>query len=55
VFVKPGQVMDEAAFSGDFMAVFVVSAQTRDVTEARLRELAAWFAASVAIAEPCLA
>ena len=55
VFVKPGQVMDEAAFSGDFMAVFVVSAPTRDVTEARLRELETWFAANVAIAEPCLA
>jgi hypothetical protein len=53
VFVEPGQVMGEAAFSGDFMAAFVVSAPTRDVTEARLRELETWFAANVAIAEPC--
>jgi hypothetical protein len=53
VFVQPGEVMDAAAPSGDVMAAFVVSAPTRDVTVARLRELEAWFAANIAIAEPC--
>jgi hypothetical protein len=53
VFVQPGEVMAAAASSGDVIAAFVVSAPTRDATMARLRELEAWCAANVAIAEPC--
>jgi hypothetical protein len=52
LFVRPGQVMGEAASSADFMASFVVAAPSRGVTEVRLRRLEAWFQASVTIAEP---
>lgn len=48
-FVATGQAMHEAAFSGDFMVAFVVSAQSRRSTESRLRHLEAWFAARAAI------
>jgi hypothetical protein len=34
--------MQEAAFSGDFMVCFVISAPSRQVTEERLRQLEAW-------------
>lgn len=52
LFVEPGQIMQEAAFSGDFMAAFVVSAPTRVDCEGRLRALDAWFQAHVAIERP---
>jgi biotin carboxylase len=42
LFVTPGQVMQEAAFSGDFMVCFVISAPSRQVTEERLGQLEAW-------------
>lgn len=42
LFVTPGQVMQEAAFSGDFMTSFVISAPSRQVTEERLGQLEAW-------------
>ena len=42
LFVTPGQVMQEAAFSGDFMTSFVISAPSRRVTEERLGQLEAW-------------
>jgi hypothetical protein len=35
--------MDEATFSGDFLAAYVVSAPTRHITEERLRHLETWF------------
>jgi biotin carboxylase len=42
LFVTPGQIMQVAAFSGDFMASFVISAPSRQVTEERLGHLEAW-------------
>jgi hypothetical protein len=51
LFVTPGQVMQEAAFSGDFMASFVISAPSRQVTEERLRQLEAWLREHLVIEE----
>lgn len=51
LFVSPGQVMQEAAFSGDFMASFVISAPCRQVTEERLRQLEAWLKEQLVIKE----
>jgi hypothetical protein len=49
LFVRPDQVMSEAANSADFMASYVVSAPSRRECEGRLRQLEAWFQARVVI------
>ena len=51
LFVTPGQVMQEAAFSGDFMAAFVISAPSRPCTEERLGQLEAWLAEQLVVEE----
>ena len=51
LFVTPGQVMQEAAFSGDFMASFVISAPSRRVTEERLGQLEAWLQEQLVVDE----
>jgi len=50
-FVRPGQAMTEASFSGDFMAAFVVSAPDRRTCEERLRRLESWFTERIMIEE----
>ncbi len=50
-FVRPGQAMAEATFSGDFMAAFVVSAPDRRTCEERLRRLEAWFTERIVIGD----
>jgi D-ala D-ala ligase C-terminus len=52
VFVRPGDVMDEPAFAADFMAMFVVSAPTRKMSESRMRELETWFLNAISIEAP---
>ncbi|WP_371480627.1 hypothetical protein [Kitasatospora sp. NBC_00315] len=52
VFVRPGQVMREAEFSSDFLAVAVASAPTRALVEERLRALGEWFEERTEIAAP---
>lgn len=51
LFVSQGQVMREAVFSGDFMASFVISAPSRQVTEERLAQLEAWLQEQLIVGE----
>lgn len=48
-FVKPGDVMEKAKSSGDFMAAMVASAPTREACEARLHEASEWFLGNTVI------
>jgi len=48
-FVKPGDVMEKATSSGDFMAAMVASAPTREAREARLHEASEWFLGNTAV------
>jgi biotin carboxylase len=49
VFVQPGEEMRPAAFAADFLALFVVSAPTREVSIKRMKELEAWFLNELAL------
>jgi hypothetical protein len=43
VFIKEGQIMRAAAYPGDFMVLYVISAPTREESVRRMRELETWF------------
>jgi Carbamoyl-phosphate synthase L chain, ATP binding domain len=43
LFVSPGDVMRAAAFAADFMALFVITAPTREMSVSRMRTLEKWF------------
>ena len=43
VFVRPGQVMEAASFSGDFMVTAIVSGPDRAACGTRLRQVESWF------------
>jgi biotin carboxylase len=43
LFVSPGDVMRAAEFAADFMALFVVTAPTREMSVSRMRTLEKWF------------
>ncbi|MFF5705159.1 acetyl-CoA carboxylase biotin carboxylase subunit family protein [Streptomyces sp. NPDC012794] len=49
VFAEPGEVIEEAALSSDFLAAAVLSAPTREECERRLRELGARFETEIVI------
>ncbi len=52
VFVKPGQVMEAASFSGDFLVTAIVSGPDRAACESRLRQVESWFLAGLVLEDP---
>jgi hypothetical protein len=50
-FISEGEVMRPAAFAADFMALFVVSAESRAENIQRMRQLEEWFLAELVLAD----
>jgi hypothetical protein len=50
IFIQPGDIMEPAAFAADFMALFVISAPSRDKSVQRMRQLEKWFLAELVLA-----
>lgn len=51
LFIKEGQIMRDAAYPGDFIVLYVISAPTRAESVRRMGELEAWFLDELTLGE----
>jgi hypothetical protein len=51
VFVRPGQAMNAATFSADFLVTFVITAPTKDLSVTRMKQLEEWFLSELSLAD----